>query len=100
MAVITVRHSCRPPYQTYEGDMDATYHRTVYQRADRNWVNASASGQVSSIHLTKSEAVAIAKQMIREYGGGWLTVKNADGTLLSDAAINVKRVRGTAKAGC
>lgn len=62
--------------------------RTVYQNEDGSWANkrndASRSG---SNHSTQKEAVAAAKGMLKNQGGGELTTKGVDGKFRSKDTI-------------
>ena len=62
--------------------------RTVYQRDDREWVNKrNDADKASSIHDTQTDAVAEAKEMLRNQGGGELIIKGLDGKIRSKDTI-------------
>jgi hypothetical protein len=53
--------------------------RTVYRRDDGKWVNKrNDSEKASTIHDTQKEAVDKAKDMLRNQGGGEVTVQGTD----------------------
>lgn len=53
--------------------------RMVYQRDDGQWANKrNDADRPSSLHHTQKEAVNSARGMLRNQGGGELTVKGAD----------------------
>lgn len=61
--------------------------RTVFQRGDE-WVNKRNDAEkVSSAHDTQREAAAVAKEMLKNQGGGELTVKGMDGKIRSKDTI-------------
>jgi hypothetical protein len=53
--------------------------RTVYRREDGTWVNKrNDSDRASSLHTTQKEAENAAKEMLRNQGGGEVTVQGTD----------------------
>ena len=62
--------------------------RIVYRGEDGNWINKRVSGQrASSVAPTQAEAVADARQMLQNQGGGELTIKGRDGRIRSKDTI-------------
>ena len=54
--------------------------RTVYLRTDGRWANkANDALKASDFHGSVQEACAVATEMLQNSGGGFLTVKGADG---------------------
>ena len=54
--------------------------RTVYRRNDGTWVNKrNDADKASSLHATQQDAKETAKEMLRNQGGGEVTVKGRDG---------------------
>jgi hypothetical protein len=54
--------------------------RTVYRRNDGTWVNKlNDSDRASSLHSTQKEAENAAKEMLRNQGGGEVTIQGTDG---------------------
>ena len=54
--------------------------RTVSRREDGRWANQKDGAQrATSLHDTQSEAVAAARENLRNEGGGELKIKNEDG---------------------
>ena len=61
--------------------------RTVFQR-DRVWFNKrNDADKASSRHDTQAQAEAAAKEMLKNQGGGELTVKGTDGKIRSKDTI-------------
>jgi len=61
--------------------------RTVYRRGDE-WVNKrNDSDRASSVHDTQGEAEGAAREMLRNQGGGELTIKGRDGQFRSKDTI-------------
>lgn len=53
--------------------------RTVYRRPDGTWVNKrNDSGRASSLHDTQKDALDTAKEMLRNQGGGEVTIQGMD----------------------
>lgn len=49
--------------------------RTVFKRADGEWVNKrNDASRASSLHRTQADADAAAKRMLHNQGGGELTI--------------------------
>jgi hypothetical protein len=62
--------------------------RIVYRRADGDWVNKKVdSDKAAGLHDTQLEAIAEAKQMLQNAGGGELIVKGLDGKIRSKDTI-------------
>ena len=62
--------------------------RIVYRRGGE-WVNKrNDAGKASSTHPTQSEAIEAAKEMLRNQGGGELSVKGLDGKIRSKDTIS------------
>ncbi len=62
--------------------------RTVSRRPDGKWENRRADGErASSLHPTQKEAADSARKMLRNQGGGELTVKGLDGKIVSKDTI-------------
>jgi hypothetical protein len=62
--------------------------RTVYRRGDE-WVNKrNDSDRASSVHGTQGEAEDAAREMLRNQGGGELTIKGRDGQFRSKDTID------------
>lgn len=62
--------------------------RTVYRRGNE-WVNKRNDGdRASSVHTTQREAEDAAKDMLRNQGGGELTVRGRDGLFRSKDTID------------
>lgn len=62
--------------------------RMVYQRSDGKWVNKrNDASTASSVHDKQSEAMEVAKQMLKNQGGGDLTVKGRDQKIRSKDTI-------------
>lgn len=63
--------------------------RMVYQRPDGTWVNKrNDADKASSLHETQKDAIEAAKEMLKNQGGGELTVKGIDGKIRSKDTIN------------
>lgn len=62
--------------------------RTVYRRADGDWVNKrNDADRASSLHPTQREAADSARDMLRRQGGGELTTQGRDGRFRSKDTI-------------
>jgi hypothetical protein len=62
--------------------------RTVYQRADGQWVNKrNDAGKASSLHHTQSDANHAGKEMLRNQGGGEVTTMGRDHKIVSKDTI-------------
>lgn len=62
--------------------------RTVFRRPDGTWVNKrTGADRASSVHDTQKDAERAAKRMLRNQGGGELTVKGVDGKIRSKDTI-------------
>jgi hypothetical protein len=62
--------------------------RIVYQNESGKWVNQRNDGQrASSVHDTQQAAIDSAKQMLKNQGGGELTIKGVDGQIRSKTTI-------------
>lgn len=61
--------------------------RTVFRRGNE-WVNKrNDANRASSVHTTQTEAEAAAKDMLRNQGGGELTIRGRDGLFRSKDSI-------------
>ncbi|MEW6725471.1 MAG: DUF2188 domain-containing protein [Bacillota bacterium] len=62
--------------------------RTVSRRPDGMWENKRNDAErASSLHKTQKEAEQAAKRMLRNQGGGELTIKGVDGKIRSKDTI-------------
>lgn len=62
--------------------------RTVSRRPDGTWANKrNDASRASSLHKTQKEAEQAAKRMLRNQGGGELTIKGVDGKIRSKDTI-------------
>lgn len=56
--------------------------RTVSKRSDGGWENKrNDASRASSVHKTQAEAVASARQMLGNQGGGELSIKGTNGRI-------------------
>lgn len=63
--------------------------RTISRRADGTWENKRNETQrASSVHSTQQAAIAAAKKMLQNQGGGELTTKGVDGKIRSKDTIS------------
>jgi hypothetical protein len=65
----------------YKGNQKmSNKNRTVYRRGNGDWVNKrNDSDRASSVHPTQKEAERAAKEMLRNQGGGEVTIQGEDG---------------------
>jgi len=62
--------------------------RTVSRRPDGTWENKrNDAKKASSLHKTQKEAEQAAKAMLKNQGGGELTIKGVDGKIRSKDTI-------------
>jgi hypothetical protein len=62
--------------------------RTVWLRDDGSWVNKrNDASKASSLHETQEDAVHAARMMLKNQGGGELTIKGRDGKFRSKDTI-------------
>ena len=62
--------------------------RTVYRRSDGQWINKrNDSDRASSVHATQSDAQDTAKEMLKNQGGGELTIIGRDHRIRSKDTI-------------
>lgn len=62
--------------------MSKNNNRTVYQRPDGNWNNKGDNAdRPKSVHPTQREAEKAAKDIVRNQGGGEVTIKGRDGRI-------------------
>lgn len=62
--------------------------RMAYQRGDGKWVNKrNDTERASSLHTTQNEAAHSAKEMLKNQGGGELSIKGRDGLIRSKDTI-------------
>ena len=63
--------------------------RTVYRRPDGSWANKRNDAErASSVHDTQAEAAAAAHEMLRNQGGGELSIKGLDGKIRSKDTVS------------
>lgn len=66
----------------------ARNNRTVFQRADGTWANKkNGAERSSSVHDTQRQAEQAAKAMLKNTGGGELTIKGENGRIRSKDTI-------------
>ena len=62
--------------------------RMVYRRDDGNWANKrNDADRASSVHRTQREAEDAARGMLKNQGGGELTIKGINGQIRSKDTI-------------
>ena len=62
--------------------------RTVYRQNDGSWVNKrNDSDKASSLHTTQKDAENAAKEMLKNQGGGELTIQGMNGRFRSKDTI-------------
>ena len=62
--------------------------RTVYRREDGKWINKRNDNEkASSTHDTQKDAVTSARGMLKNQGGGELTLKGVNGQIRSKDTI-------------
>jgi hypothetical protein len=62
--------------------------RIVYRRSDGKWANKrNSADKPNSLHDTQKKAEEAAKKILRNQGGGELTIKGRDGKFRSKDAI-------------
>jgi hypothetical protein len=63
--------------------------RIIFRRDDGKWANKRNDGdKASSIHDTQGEATHAAREMLRNQGGGELTIQGLDGKIRSKDTIS------------
>lgn len=63
--------------------------RTISKRDDGKWENKrNDADRASSVHETQKDAAAAAKEMLKNQGGGELTIKGVDGKFRSKDTIS------------
>ena len=63
--------------------------RSVYRRSDGQWANKrNDADRVSSLHPTQRDADRAAREMLRNQGGGELTLMGRDGRIRSKDTIS------------
>ena len=68
--------------------MASNNNRTVSQRDDGKWANQkNDADRASSLHDTQADAIAAARGMLQNDGGGELTVMGKDGKIRSKDTI-------------
>lgn len=68
--------------------MSKSQDRVVSRRADGTWANKrNDATRASSLHKTQSQAEQVAKQMLKNQGGGELTTKGVDGRIRSKDTV-------------
>lgn len=69
--------------------MANNHNRTVYQRDDGSWVNKrNDADRASSVHETQKEAEQAAREMLKNQGGGELSIMGLDGKIRSKHTIS------------
>lgn len=62
--------------------------RNVYRRSDGKWVNKRQDAEkASSLHRTQKEAAKAANNMLKNQGGGELTISGKDGKFRSKDTV-------------
>lgn len=62
--------------------------RIIFRRDDGKWANKRNDGEMaSSVHDTQGDATNAAREMLRNQGGGELTIKGRDGQIRSKDTI-------------
>lgn len=62
--------------------------RIVSPREDGKWANKLSDGeQASSLHDTQAQAIDEAKTMLRNQGGGELTIQGTDGKFREKVSV-------------
>jgi hypothetical protein len=62
--------------------------RMVYKRPTGDWVNKkNGAGKASSVHGTQQEAAEAAREMLKNQGGGELTIKGLNGQIRSKDTV-------------
>ena len=62
--------------------------RMVYQREDGMWVNKrNDSDRAPSLHKTQKQAEAAAKKMLKNQGGGEVTIKDMKGKIINKDTV-------------
>jgi uncharacterized protein DUF2188 len=62
--------------------------RIIFRRDDGKWANKrNDSDKASSLHDTQGDATDAAREMLRNQGGGELTIKGRDGQIRSKDTI-------------
>lgn len=68
--------------------MSKSRDRIISKRSDGTWENKRNDGEnASSIHRTQNEAEQAAKKMLKNQGGGELSIKGRDGKIRSKDTI-------------
>ena len=63
--------------------------RSIYQRDDDTWANKrNDASKASSVHNTQKDAIDAARDMLKNQGGGELTVMGRDGKIRSKDTIS------------
>lgn len=77
-------------YSLQQGDfiMSKARDRMISQRPDGIWENKrNDASKASSIHKTQRDAINAARDMLKNQGGGELTVKGVDGRIRCNDTI-------------
>lgn len=62
--------------------------RIIFRRDDGEWANKrNDADKASSVHDTQGDATNVAREMLRNQGGGELTIKGRDGQIRSKDTI-------------
>ena len=63
--------------------------RSIYQRDDKSWANKrNDTGKASSVHKAQKDAIDAARDMLKNQGGGELTVMGRNGKIRSKDTIS------------
>ncbi len=68
--------------------MSKGHDRIVYKQPDGTWANRRLDGgRASSLHRTQADAERVARDMLKNQGGGELITKGLDGRIRSKDTI-------------
>ncbi|HOQ42611.1 MAG TPA: DUF2188 domain-containing protein [Smithellaceae bacterium] len=68
--------------------MESKHNRTVYQRPDGTWANKVFDEEIpTTIHETRRHAIAAAKSLLQNQGGGRITVLGQDGEVIFKTTV-------------
>jgi hypothetical protein len=63
--------------------------RMVYKRDDGSWANQRQdASRASSTHVTQKEAISTARNMLKNQGGGELTIKGTNGLIRAKDTVS------------
>ncbi len=78
--------------------METGGNRTVYRQTDGVWANAcDGAAAPETLHATQQEAVAAARWFLTHHCGGRLTVKDAEGGVVSSEVVEFGGGSGSAR---